>query len=329
MADAVDVTVCILTFNGEKYLSRILTAIEAQSYAGTIEILVIDSGSTDGTLEIVAAHPAVRLHAIPNSEFGHGKTRNLAAQLAKGRMIAYLTHDAVPVDDYWLDELVRPLELFPAVEAVLGRQVGRPDCVPILKYEIRRVFQTQGPEFGTTISYRTAAFERVPDYWLPAAFYSDVNSATRTAYVRDQVPYQDVAYAEDQLFGRQVIESGAQKAYSSRGAVEHSNDLSYREYKKRLFDEIVGLRMSGAIVPPSTSVLRRVVRGMMLDPLDILRDSEYSAGQKLYWLVVNPFFHIAKSSAVRRARKANLTDVDALDGRSLEAERRKRSGPRI
>jgi rhamnosyltransferase len=318
----VDVTVAILSFNGEQYLDRILTALEQQDFAGSSEILVIDSGSSDDTLATVARHPLVRLHQIPNSEFGHGRTRNLAATLANGRIIAYLTHDAVPADEHWLGELVAPFDKFPGVEAVLGRQIARPDCVPILKYEIRRVFSTQGPEFGTTISYRTAAFERVPHYWMPAAFYSDVNSAARTEFLLKTIAYRDVDYAEDQLFGRDVLDGGYSKAYAARGAVEHSNDLTYREYKKRTFDEIVGLRASGAVVPPSPSALRRFVRAVVLDPADILQDRDYTAGRKLYWLVVNPFYHLAKSSASRRARRIRLDDSAAIAKSSLERERR-------
>jgi rhamnosyltransferase len=47
------VTVAVLTYNGEQYLDALLTAVEAQQYAGEVELLVIDSGSTDTTLEIV------------------------------------------------------------------------------------------------------------------------------------------------------------------------------------------------------------------------------------------------------------------------------------
>jgi rhamnosyltransferase len=318
----IDVTVAILTFNGELYLERILDGIEQQDFEGTVEVLVIDSGSTDGTLNIVGRHPSVRLHQIPNSEFGHGRTRNLAATLAKGAIVAFLTHDAVPADPHWLRELVTPFSKFPGVEGVVGRQIARPNCVPLLKYEIRRVFSTQGPEFATTISYRTDAFDRLPSYWLPAAFYSDVNSAARREFLLKTVAYRDVDYAEDQLFGRDLLDGGYLKAYAARGAVEHSNDLTYREYKKRIFDEIVGLRASGAVVPPPPSGIRRLVRALLLDPADILQDREFSAGRKLYWLVVNPFYHLAKSSATRRGRRIRLTDAAGLAKGSLERERR-------
>jgi rhamnosyltransferase len=320
----VDATIAILSYNGEQYLAQILEAIARQDYSGSFEVLVIDSGSTDRTLDIVAQHPEVRLHQIPNEEFGHGKTRNLAAQLAKGRYVAYLTHDAVPADAHWLAELLAPLELFPRVEAVVGRQVARRDCVPILKYEIDRVFETQGPEFGTTVTYATAAFDRNPHYSQPGAYNSDVNSAARRSFLLATVPYRDVDYAEDQLFGRDVLDNGYHKAYAARGAVEHSNDLSFREYKKRIFDEIVGLRASGAVVPQPTSGFRRFVRAVILDPADILQDRDFTMSRKLYWLLVNPFFHLAKATASRRARKVSLSDLDTIGRHSLEGERRGR-----
>ncbi len=322
--DKVDVTIAILTYNGEQYLAQILAAIADQDYSGSHEVLVIDSGSTDRTLDIVAQYPGVRLHQIPNAEFGHGKTRNLAAQLANGTYVAYLTHDAVPADSHWLAELLAPFELFPRVEGVVGRQVARRDCVPILKYEIDRVFETQGPEFGTTVTYATEAFDRNPHYWLPGAFYSDVNSAARRSFLLETVPYRDVDYAEDQLFGRDVLDKGYHKAYAARGAVEHSNDLSYREYKKRIFDEIVGLRASGAVVPPPSNAFRRFVRAVILDPADILQDRDFTAGRKLYWLLVNPFFHLAKATASRHARRVSLADASAISKGSLESERRSR-----
>jgi rhamnosyltransferase len=315
-------TVAILTFNGEKYLRDILTALRRQQFGGEVEVLIIDSGSTDATLAIIADFPEVRLHQIPNSEFGHGKTRNLAAKLAKGEFLAFLTHDAVPADDFWLAEMLKPFQLFPGVVGVMGRQIPRPDCFPLLKYEIKRVFETQGAEFGTTISREDTTFDRHPHYGPPARFYSDVNSATRTKYLLDEVAYRDVSYAEDQLFAQDFMRAGGSKAYAPSGAVVHSNDLTYGEYGKRLFDEIVGLRLAGAPVPPASHGFRAFVRAVVLDPADIVQDKDYSASRKLYWLLVNPFFHLAKYRAGRRARRIDLSDPQVLAALSLEARRK-------
>ncbi|KQO11118.1 rhamnosyl transferase [Agreia sp. Leaf244] len=316
-------TVAVLTYNGETYLEQILSAVEGQAIDGEVDILVIDSGSTDGTLGIVARHPAVRLHQIPNSEFGHGKTRNLAARLARGEFIAYLTHDAIPATDGWLRELLAPLRDTAAdIKAVMGKQIPRPGCFPLLKYEIEGVFAGFGPDFGTTVfsDDGTATEQGLID---ALSFYSDVNSATRTAFLRNEIPYRDVRYSEDMMFGQDIIEAGYKKAYAPRGAVIHSNDLTLDEYGKRMFDETVALRQIGKPIPPMRrrAQLRMTVRGILADSIRIVRD-DYSRVGTLRWLLVNPRFHRAKWRAYRAATLVDLSDGAAIRAGSLEHSRK-------
>jgi rhamnosyltransferase len=299
---ALSVTVSILTFNGERYLEAILSAIEGQSYDGEVEVLVIDSGSTDRTLEIVAAHPAVRLHRIPNSEFGHGRTRNLVAELATGEIVAYLTHDAVPTGNRWLAELVAPMADDPRISAVVGKQVARPGTAPVLKYDIQRVFERLGPDYGITVIWDTGrpidATTRVA-----AAFYSDANSAARRSVLRGPVPYREVDYAEDQLFGRDLFDGGFRKAYAPAAAVEHSNDTTLRTFGSRIAADMRGLRRIGTDIPPvgKLAALKQFVKWSTADSAMVLIDQEYSIGRKVYWLVVNPWYHVAKWRSYRRA----------------------------
>jgi rhamnosyltransferase len=322
-SEPLEATVVILTYNGEKYLDRILERTLAQEIDGRFEVLVIDSGSTDGTLAIVESFPAVRLHQIPNSEFGHGKTRNLAAALAQGSVIAYLTHDAVPLTTSWLREILAPFALDEQIVAVMGKQVPRRLCFPLMKYEIQGVFAGFGPDFGTTVFYKD---DFVHDEGTLAAitFYSDVNSAARRDILTGPIPYRDVPYAEDQVFGKDVIDAGYRKAYAPRAAVEHSNDLTLAEFGPRIFDETVGLRQVGVTVPPMSRLgaLARVARGAVRDTPQIARDGTYSRRRRLYWLVVNPFFHLAKWLAYRRASLVDLSDERRIASSSLE-ERRK------
>src|SRR5690606_404543 len=97
-----DITIFLPTFNAGTYLDEILKSIYKQKIDKSFEVLIIDSGSADDTLEIIGRYPKVRLHKIPNSEFGHGKTRQLAAEMAKGEIIVYLSHDATPSHNRWL-----------------------------------------------------------------------------------------------------------------------------------------------------------------------------------------------------------------------------------
>lgn len=304
---AVLATVVVLTYNGERYLEELLRSVEGQRVDGEVEILVIDSGSTDATLQILAAHPRVRLVQIPNQEFGHGRTRNRAAHLARGRFVAYLTHDAVPATDRWLYELLKPFELSERVAAVMGSQIARPSAFPLLKYEITSVFEGFGPRFGTTLFYDDdfIADEAVRN---AVTFYSDVNSAARRDVLTGPVPYRDVSYAEDQLFGRDVIAGGYLKAYAPRAAVVHSNDMTLGEYDDRMVAETMGLREVGiAVAKPSVGVVGRMMaRGVATDSLRLLRDRDFRLRRKLYWLVIGPLYHLQKWRGVRRGASAPM-----------------------
>lgn len=319
-----DVTIAILTYNGETYLSRILEMIRRQEFDGTVEVLVIDSGSTDSTLDIVARFPEVVLKQIPNSEFGHGRTRNLAAQIATGEFIVYLTHDAVPASTTWLKELVAPFAIDEKIVAVMGKQIPRPGCFPLLKYEIQGVFAGFGPDFGTSVFYK-GDFVRDEGVMGAISFYSDVNSAARRTFLVDVVPYRDVRYAEDQLFGRDLLEAGYSKAYAGRAAVEHSNDLTLAEYRLRIFDETVGLRQIGFPIGPMSKAaqLRLTARGIVGDTLRILRDGEFSWKRKLYWLVLNPRYQIVKWMSYRDSTLVDISDEDAVRAGSLEHARKR------
>jgi rhamnosyltransferase len=297
-------TVVILTYNGERFIDDILTALDGQRFDGVFDTLVIDSGSTDRTLELVAAHPGVRLHVIPNEEFGHGRTRNLGAQLATGDIVAYLTHDAVPLHEGWLAEIVAPFADDPRIAAVLGKQVPRRSAPPALKYDIQRVFERLGPDYGLTVVFDSGQgwsnAERTA-----AAFYSDANSAARREVLLGPVPYRDVAYAEDQVFGRDLLDRGFRKAYAPRATVEHSNDVTLRTFGKRVADDVVGLRRIGVAIAPVGRLagVKQFVKWSLADAAAIILDHDYSVLRKAYWLVVNPLYHATKWASYRRATR--------------------------
>jgi rhamnosyltransferase len=157
------------------------------------------------------------------------------------------------------------------------------------------------------------------------AFYSDVNSAARRLFLTDIVPYRDVRYAEDQLFGRDLLDAGFSKAYAARAAVEHSNDLTLGEYERRIFDETVGLREIGFPIPPMSrpQQARLTARGIVGDTLRILRDGDFSWKRKAFWLVVNPAYQVVKWRSYRDSTLVDITDKDAVRAKSLEHSRKR------
>ena len=323
---SVKATVFIPTWFGEQYLDEVLDSIFKQKVPYDYEVLIYDTSSKDRTPEIIEKyakkHKNLRHKTITKEEFGHGKTRNAAAHDAKGEIVVYISQDVTPAHDRWLYEMVKPFDLNDKIVGVMGKQDPRPHCFPLLKSEIRSVFKGFGPDFGTTLFYNDE-FVKDQGTYDAISFYSDVNSAARKSFLTGEVSYQDVSYAEDQLFGRDIIDAGYLKAYAPRGNVVHSNDMTLGEYKHRMFDETLGLRKIGipVAVPGRKLIVKMIVRGVVRDTLNIPRDGQYSWKRKLYWLVVNPLYHINKWRGVRKAALADLDDVKTHAKYSLEERR--------
>lgn len=323
-----DITVFIPTYFGEDYLDDLLKMVFRQKIDKTFEVLIYDTSSADGTPAIIEKYTQkyknLRHKTITKQEYGHGKTRAAAAHDARGDIIVYLSQDATPAHKYWLYEMVKPFEISDRIIGVMGKQDPRPKTFPLLKREIMSVFGSFGPDCGTTIFYKDS-FIKKRDVYDKVAFYSDVNSAARRSYLVGELPYKDVAYAEDQLFGRDVIEAGYMKAYAPRGNVLHSNEFKLREYKLRMFDETMGLRKVGIDVPlPSRKrVLKMVVIGWAKDTVFTLRDKDYSLKRRMFYLVTNIFYNIEKWRGVRKAVLADIDDKASIGKCSLEEVRAK------
>ena len=319
-------SVVIVTYNGQDYLERLLTAVEGQDFAGEVEVLVIDSGSTDATLEIVARHPAVLLHEIPNIEFGHGRTRDLAVRMTHAPHIAFLTQDAVPIGEHWLTELLAPFSINEKIALVTGRQHPRSSAFPLQRYDIIGTFRHQGPDSTTTI-FGNAVRPLTEVEIGAASFHSDVNAAVRRDLASGDLRFRDVPYSEDQLMAQEALALGYWRAFAGRAVVEHSNDLTYHEYGPRIFDETVGLRRLGFQFHRLGlgEILFATFKGSVGDSISIVRDKEYSIGEKLRWLFVNPAYQWRRWSAMRRASRVSLDDQDSLRAGSLEHRRKTRT----
>ncbi|MCW2986125.1 MAG: hypothetical protein JWR63_3695 [Conexibacter sp.] len=253
---AFSATVAIPVLNGARYLDEVLTAVRGQELDGPVEILVWDSGSTDGSVEIAERHGAT-VHRIPKSEFSHGGTRNRMAAMAQARYVAFITQDATPASPRWLASLLDGFQAADDVAAVFGPHLARPDASHMITAEMERHFATWGDR-GTTMDVQRlrrtpselAAFHKVPGQWT---FLSDVNCCVDREVLRS-IPYREVPYAEDQLLGRELIEAGYSKVYHPGAVVLHSHDYPPVAFFRRYFDEFRSLREVLGHVEPAGPV---------------------------------------------------------------------------
>jgi rhamnosyltransferase len=237
VSDESIVTVAIPVLNGGELLGRTLDAVSRQALAREVELLVADSGSSDGSRER-ASSAGARVLELDRADFGHGATRNLLLRESRGAHVALLTQDAEPADEHWLARLLAGFEQADDVALVYGPYLPRSDASPAVRRELERWFGTLRPGVE-----RLSSSERD----LPAVelmgrrgFFSDANAAVARA-AWERVPFREIAYAEDRALALDMLRAGYAKVYEPAAAVLHSHEYGAVQRFRRAFDEWQGL----------------------------------------------------------------------------------------
>lgn len=319
------ISVFIPTYNGEEYIVESLDAILTQQLPDgyQLELMVIDSGSKDTTVSLIKDSylDKITFSEIPNSEYGHGKTRQKAAELAKGEYILFLSQDATPQHDRWLINMIEPFFISDKIGCVFGRQVPRPFAVPTIKREVASVFGGLGAPDSIVIHREKSLVDHEKQNELNT-FFSDVNSAIRKDLVT-VIPFRDLLYAEDQALAEDMQNNGYLKAYSPQGAVWHSNEYTAKEYYHRKFDEYIGLQesISAKFTPSLKSLLLGWIRPTLHDWRFIRHDGEYNKRAKIKFFFIAPFYNYYMQLGKYRAIKF-YNDKKKRAEISLESNRR-------
>src|SRR5215217_1385371 len=219
------VSVAIPVLNGGALLEEVLRAVRGQRVDDAVELVLADSGSVDGSLDVARRYEA-RILEVAKGEFSHGGTRDLLMRSASGSHVAFLTQDATPASPDWLAALLRGFSRASDVSLVYGPYRPRPDAPHWVRRELLEFFES-----SPSVQRGSVA--------MP--FYTDANGCIlRSAY--EQVPYRHVSYAEDHLLARDMLAAGWAKAYEPAAAVIHSHSYPPAELFGRLFDEFRALR---------------------------------------------------------------------------------------
>lgn len=321
------ISVFIPVYNGEKYLRECIDTVLAQELPSgyELELLITDSGSKDNSVQILEGYGnKIIFDQIPNKEFGHGRTRQRAADKARGDFILFLSQDATPSHNRWLINMIEPFFLSNKVGCVFGRQVPRPDSVPTIKREVSSVFNNFGVTESIVIARHTSLVDGKKQTDIDA-FFSDVNSAIRKD-INQTIKFRDLPYAEDQAMAEDLQKAGYFKAYAPQGSVWHSNEYTAREYRKRKFDEYIGLQESiGYKVNPSLrSLMLGWVRPTLADWEFLRKDREYGKKLKLKYMVGSVGYNMMAGRGKYEAGK-HFNDKDKRAKISLESTRKKKN----
>lgn len=213
--------------DGGDRLRRCLEAIRAQDAGEEVEIVVVDSGSTDGTQDMARSFGAV-VHEIPSDEFNHGGTRNLGARLANGEIVVFTVDDALPIGEHWLERLVAPMREGESIAGTYARQVAYDDAPPHQRFYIDYRY---GPE------PRRQRAATPADLNVANTLFSNVSSAIRRSVTREFPFATDILIAEDLEWCRRVLLAGYEVAYVPDAVVRHSHHYTLADAFKRYFDQ--------------------------------------------------------------------------------------------
>jgi rhamnosyltransferase len=246
------VSVVIPVLNAEPYLPSLFAALLSQKPAPPLEIILVDSNSSDGTRAAAAACPIASV--VPIDNFSHGRSRNLGAAHAAGEIVVLLSQDALPANDSWLAQLIAPFA-DPAVAASYSRQVPRDDALPMERYFLHTHFPA-----GESVRRRAAPGEPLD---LKKVFFSNVSSAVRREALARHPFDETLIMSEDQKLSMDLIAAGYAVVYQPASVVIHSHRYTLANVFRRYLDSVYSLQgiFSDHTVGTSASMgLRYLVR---------------------------------------------------------------------
>ncbi|MDC0495988.1 glycosyltransferase family 2 protein [Planktomarina temperata] len=217
------VSIIIRTLNEAKHLGDLLATIELQiTKALEIEVVVVDSGSTDGTIEIAKSH-GVRLTSIEKSEFSFGRALNIGCDYASGDLLVFISGHCIPVDEFWLQNLCQPL-IDRSVVYAYGLQVGDDTN----NFSERRIFAKYFP-----------AVSQVPQ----AGYFCNNANAAIIREVWEQYKFdEEITGLEDMAMGKTITEDSMKIGYVAEAAVFHHHEESWAQISRRFEREALALQ---------------------------------------------------------------------------------------
>lgn len=208
----------VRSFNDEGCIRRTLEMLRRQSREA--ELIVFDSGSTDGTLEIVRSFKPDRLVNGRAGDYLPGRVVNEAARIASGDVLVFNNSDCVPLDESWLEKLVRPLEESEGtVAAAFANQLPRPDAFALVRKDNERAFGDGS----------------IAAKWK--FFFSLASSAIPRKLLLERPFNPEFRYSEDVEWAHRMALEGRKLVYVPEARVEHSHNYTPAQLRTRFYNE--------------------------------------------------------------------------------------------
>jgi len=216
-----DLSIVIRCCNEEQHIGRLLTGIMQQTFRD-VEIIIVDSGSTDATLSMASRYP-VKIVSIRPENFSFGHSLNIGCQTAKGEFVVIASAHVYPMFNDWLEKLLIPLA-DSDVALAYGKQRGNETT----RYSEHQIFERWFPD------------ESDPHQSHP--FCNNANAAIRRS-LWEKVPYnENLTGLEDLDWAQRVTELGYKIAYMAEAEIIHVHNESPARIYNRYRREAIALK---------------------------------------------------------------------------------------
>ncbi|MFZ3140029.1 glycosyltransferase family 2 protein [Polaromonas sp.] len=213
----------IRTLNEAKHLMQLLQGIRAQHVPDhDVEVIVVDSGSTDGTLEIAESMQA-RVVTIEKSEFTFGRSLNIGCAAASGDILIFISGHCIPVNNNWLAFLVDPI-----INGKVSYSYGKQIVDEKSKLSEGQLLKKYFPDNSA-----------VPQHGF---FVNNANSALHKS-IWKKFPFDETLTGlEDMDLGKRLVNSGLQIGYVAEASVFHLHDETWPQVRRRYERESIALQ---------------------------------------------------------------------------------------
>lgn len=248
------ISIVVRSKNDADLIAATLLGVRAQDYAGGVELVHIDSGSTDPTVEIIRSFHPAKLIEIKAEDYVPGAVLNRGMREASSPWVVFLNSDCEPVDAHWLTELVAAAQSTAHAGAAFGRQVARKNCRAVYAHDYERCFGEH----------------RESEKW--EHFFSMANSIVNRA-AWEQHPFrEDLQYSEDDEWSRRLVKNGWQIVYAEKAAVIHSHNYTVRQAFRRSYGEAFAFAALDPARPDEYGFFKTLIAG---GAREMARDFQY------------------------------------------------------
>ncbi len=218
------VSVIILTLNAGERFRSLLEALLKQTVP--LELMVVDSSSTDSTLSIAEAYGA-KVATVQRSDFDHGATRNFSLLQTSGDIVVFLTQDVIPAGKETVARLIAPFFADELVGCSYGRQLPCPGATVFAAHS--RIFN-----YGSASLVKS---REDGERGIKVPFLSNSFAAYRRKTLEEVGLFKEgLISTEDTYAGARMLMAGYRIAYAADATVYHSHNYTVLEEFRRYFD---------------------------------------------------------------------------------------------